>query len=235
MKIGKIILGVFAGLVVLVMISSAAGMRSRTTRIEGVPKPEPTGPVTVTALLRETQRILDENFPNGNWIDYDPETAAVQIYLYNDAFTVDALNAALQDIKYLNKWNATLQQLAELETETRARFAEYGHPELTTAISLVNPEDLSQIFATVSGGSVVFDLVDATPPGELISSGADRTRAAFGAADTRTFVVNTSSHKYHKPTCGAVREIKDDNRWDFVGTREEVEALGYEPCGLCGG
>ena len=36
-------------------------------------------------------------------------------------------------------------------------------------------------------------------------------------------------------TCGAVREIKDDNRWDFVGTREEVEALGYEPCGLCGG
>lgn len=232
MKIGKIILGVFAGLVVLVMISSAAGMRSRTTRIEGVPKPEPTGPVTVTALLRETQRILDENFPNGNWIDYDPETAAVQIYLYNDAFTVDALNAALQDMKYLNKWNATLQQLVELEGEVRARFAEYGHPELTTSISLVNPEDLSQIFATVAGGSVVFDLVDATPPGELIVSGAEQTRTVPGV---RSFVLNTNSHKYHKPTCGSVGEISTEHRRDYTGTVEEVEAMGYEPCGLCGG
>ena len=232
MKIGKIILGVFAGLVVLMMISSAAGMRSRTTRIEGVPKPEPTGPVTVTALLRETQRILDENFPNGNWIDYDPETAAVQIYLYNDAFTVDALNAALQDMKYLNKWNATTLQLLDLEAEIRVQFEKYGHPELTTSISLVNPEELSQIFATVSGGSVVFDLVDATPPGERIASGTDQTRAVPGL---RSFVLNTNSHKYHKPTCGSVGEISLEHRREYTGTVVEVEAMGYEPCGLCGG
>lgn len=232
MKIGKIILGVFAGLVVLVMISSAANMRAGTTRINATAKPEPTGPVAVTALLRETQRILDENFPNGNWIDYDPETAAVEIYLYNDAFAVDALNAALQDLKHLNKWNGILQQLVELETETRARFAEYGHPELTTSISLVNPEDLSQIFATVSGGSVVFDLVNETPPGELIASGAEQTRTAPGL---RSFVLNTNSHKYHKPTCGSVGEISPEHRQDYIGTTEDVEAMGYEPCGLCGG
>ena len=232
MKIGKIILGVFAGLVVLVMISSAANMRAGTTRINATAKPEPTGPVTVTALLRETQRILDENFPNGNWIDYDPETAAVQIYLYNNAFTVDALNAALQDMKYLNKWNATLQQLVELEGEVRARFAEYGHPELTTSISLVNPEDLSQIFATVAGGAVIFDLVDATPPGELIVFGTEQTRTVPGV---RSFVLNTNSHKYHKPTCGSVGEISPEHRRDYTGTVEEVEAMGYEPCGLCGG
>ena len=232
MKIGKIILGVFAGLVVLVMISSAANMRAGTTRINATAKPEPTGPVTVTALLRETQRILDENFPNGNWIDYDPETAAVQIYLYNDAFTVDALNAALQDLKYLNKWNATLQQLVELEGEVRARFAEYGHAELTTSVSLVNPEDLSQIFATVAGGAVIFDLVDASPSGELIVSGAEQTRTVPGV---RSFVLNTNSHKYHKPTCGSVGEISPEHRRDYTGTVEEVEAMGYKPCGLCGG
>lgn len=232
MKIGKIILGVFAGLVVLVMISSAANMRAGTTRINATAKPEPTGSVTVTALLRETQRILDENFPNGNWIDYDPETAIVQIYLYNDAFTVDALNAALQDMKYLNKWNATLQQLVELEGEIRARFAEYGHAELTTSVSLVNPEDLSQIFATVAGDAVIFDLVDATPSGELIVSGAEQTRTVPGV---RSFVLNTNSHKYHKPTCGSVGEISPEHRRDYTGTVEEVEAMGYEPCGLCGG
>lgn len=232
MKIGKIILGVFAGLVVLVMISSAANMRAGTTRINATAKPEPTGSVTVTALLRETQRILDENFPNGNWIDYDPETATVQIYLYNDAFTVDALNAALQDMKYLNKWNATLQQLVELEGEVRARFSEYGHPELTTSISLVNPEDLSQIFATVAGGAVIFDLVDATPPGELIVFGTEQTRTVPGV---RSFVLNINSHKYHKPTCGSVGEISPEHRRDYTGTVEEVEAMGYEPCGLCGG
>lgn len=235
MKFGKILLVVFAALVVFMMITSDAGMSAETTGIENIPKQEPTGPVTVTALIRETQRILNDNFPNGNWIDYDPETAFVDIYLYNSAFTVDALNAALQDIKYLRKWNDTKKQLVELDEVLRNRFNEYGHPELTTRISLVNPEDLSQIFATVSDGAVVYDLVDATPPGALIASGAQQTRAVYSAADTRTFIVNTSTHKFHKPTCGAVKEMKDDHRWDFVGSREELEALGYEPCGLCGG
>lgn len=55
------------------------------------------------------------------------------------------------------------------------------------------------------------------------------------ASPERTFVLNTSSHVYHKPGCSSAKNIKEANRGEFTGTREEVEAMGYEPCGRCGG
>ena len=55
------------------------------------------------------------------------------------------------------------------------------------------------------------------------------------SAGDASFVLNTSSHKYHDPGCSSVRKMDSANRWDYTGTREEVEALGYEPCQICGG
>lgn len=54
-------------------------------------------------------------------------------------------------------------------------------------------------------------------------------------AAERAFVLNTSSHVYHQPNCSSAKNIKDANRQEFTGTREEVEAMGYEACSRCGG
>ena len=48
-----------------------------------------------------------------------------------------------------------------------------------------------------------------------------------------TYVVNTNTEKFHYPTCKSVDKIKEKNRMDFVGTREELIAAGYSPCGNC--
>ena len=47
------------------------------------------------------------------------------------------------------------------------------------------------------------------------------------------YVLNTSSRKFHLPSCGGVGDIKESNRRDFTGTRDEIIAAGYEPCGRC--
>lgn len=47
------------------------------------------------------------------------------------------------------------------------------------------------------------------------------------------YVLNTSTRKFHLPGCSSVSTIKDSNRRDYEGTREEVIAMGYEPCGRC--
>lgn len=47
------------------------------------------------------------------------------------------------------------------------------------------------------------------------------------------YVLNTSSHKFHLPTCPSVESIKEDNRQDYTGTREDLIAQGYSPCGQC--
>lgn len=48
-----------------------------------------------------------------------------------------------------------------------------------------------------------------------------------------TYVVNTNTKKFHKPSCSSVKDIKDSNRWDFTGAREELLEKGYVPCKKC--
>ena len=52
------------------------------------------------------------------------------------------------------------------------------------------------------------------------------------AGETR-YVLNTRSGKYHLPDCSGVTTMSEDNRQDYTGTAEELEAMGYEPCGTC--
>lgn len=48
-----------------------------------------------------------------------------------------------------------------------------------------------------------------------------------------TYVINRNTGKFHYPTCRSVKDIKEKNRWDYSGTREEVISMGYEPCKQC--
>ena len=48
-----------------------------------------------------------------------------------------------------------------------------------------------------------------------------------------TYVLNTNSEKFHRPDCSSVSTMKNENRRDFYGTREEVMAMNYDPCGRC--
>ena len=49
----------------------------------------------------------------------------------------------------------------------------------------------------------------------------------------KDYVLNTNSHKFHYPSCSSVDSMKDSNKAFFHGTREEVIAKGYDPCGRC--
>ena len=47
------------------------------------------------------------------------------------------------------------------------------------------------------------------------------------------YVLNTSSMKFHLPSCSSVDTIDPANREDYTGTRDEVISMGYAPCGRC--
>ncbi len=47
------------------------------------------------------------------------------------------------------------------------------------------------------------------------------------------YVLNTSSKKFHLPDCSSVDSMSEKNRQEYHGTREELIAQGYEPCGSC--
>lgn len=52
-------------------------------------------------------------------------------------------------------------------------------------------------------------------------------------SDRMTYVVNTNTDKFHLPYCRSVEDIKEKNRWDFVGSREELIRFKYVPCKNC--
>ena len=47
------------------------------------------------------------------------------------------------------------------------------------------------------------------------------------------YIVNTNTGKFHYPSCSSVEDIKDKNRWDYTGSRDELISQGYVPCKRC--
>ena len=50
---------------------------------------------------------------------------------------------------------------------------------------------------------------------------------------TEGYVVNTSSGKFHKESCGQWQSIKEENRQMFDTTRSQMIAWNFEPAGCC--
>ena len=52
-------------------------------------------------------------------------------------------------------------------------------------------------------------------------------------ASQTDYILNTNTKKFHYPTCSSVNDMKEKNKQEFFGTRDETIALGYSPCGRC--
>ena len=59
------------------------------------------------------------------------------------------------------------------------------------------------------------------------------TRPEVESGAAITYVLNTNSHKIHKPTCGLVDGISAGNRQDYTGDMESLLSDGYTTCGNC--
>lgn len=51
--------------------------------------------------------------------------------------------------------------------------------------------------------------------------------------DGTTYVLNTNTHKFHRPTCSSIRLMKDSNKILSTDSRETIIAQGYSPCKNC--
>lgn len=61
----------------------------------------------------------------------------------------------------------------------------------------------------------------------------EETPAEQPAANVFTYVINTGSGIFHYPSCSSAKRISDANRSEYIGTRDDLIAQGYSPCGNC--
>lgn len=66
------------------------------------------------------------------------------------------------------------------------------------------------------------------PPIEIVPD-----RAMPVPDNTTTYILNTNTKKFHYPSCSSVKDMKDKNKQEYSGTRDEVIAMGYDPCKRC--
>ncbi len=57
--------------------------------------------------------------------------------------------------------------------------------------------------------------------------------AASPKADAVKYVLNTNTKKFHYPTCSSVGQMKQKNRRDYTGSRDDLISQGYDPCKRC--
>ncbi|MBR4473530.1 MAG: hypothetical protein IKS55_07810 [Oscillospiraceae bacterium] len=50
---------------------------------------------------------------------------------------------------------------------------------------------------------------------------------------TYSYILNTNTKKFHYPDCKSVKQMKEKNKSYYDGTRSEIIAMGYSPCGNC--
>ena len=47
------------------------------------------------------------------------------------------------------------------------------------------------------------------------------------------YILNTNTHKFHIPGCGSVKQMSEANKKAYSGNRDDVIAMGYDPCKKC--
>ena len=122
----------------------------------------------------------------------------------------------------------------------------YGHPtedalsRLRDADVKVFRTDLQGTIICVSDGENVSFTVERNedadtlaiptePPTEAPTEPEQTEPEATGT----DYVGNKSSKKFHYAWCSSVDKMKESNKYYYTGTREEMIAKGYEPCGNC--
>lgn len=59
------------------------------------------------------------------------------------------------------------------------------------------------------------------------------TPAPTATPKVEKYILNTNTYKFHEAYCSKAKSIKDSNRAEYSGTREELIQRGYEPCSVC--
>jgi len=137
----------------------------------------------------------------------------------------------------------------------------YGHPTDNTLsrlrdadVKVLRTDLQGDIYCTSDGKTVTFTTERVADESKLMKAGsvpvpettARATEAETTAKQTKEtdkyvtevtpgtdYVLNTNTKKFHYPSCGSVKKMKDKNKREYTGTRDEVIGMGYDPCGNC--
>lgn len=158
------------------------------------------------------QNDMNQNLPVYNAIDNN---------ISADPIVPSAENNYIPDAPVTNITNTepvSLPDMTEPAPVDNNSFDQFDEPEIDyTIIYDDDTENTYNNFDTYDNTNNNFDTYDNTEQQHTADS----------------YVLNTSSHKIHYPSCSAVRKIAPNNYATSNKTVNELVAEGYSTCGIC--
>lgn len=106
-------------------------------------------------------------------------------------------------------------------------------PVQSDAPSSPPPFQTAQVTPSPSPSPTPVETPEPEPPSPSVVPKTSVPSVAPQTTAQTTYILNTNTKKFHKPTCSSVDQMKESNKQAFTGTRDEAIARGYSPCGRC--
>ena len=143
----------------------------------------------------------------------------------------------------LSAWNGLVASLEDFSLNITNDIKSAGIDDISVVLILVDDRDTNKVLVAASGGVSTLDCVALSEKPSSNSSVNNDTptfsRSGSGSGSSQsserkiTYILNTKTKKFHQSFCDDVDEIKSSNKSTYTGTRAEVIAKGYSPCGHC--
>lgn len=109
----------------------------------------------------------------------------------------------------------------------------YGHPH-TEIISRLKKIGATVLRTDISGTIVIESDGDNVKLSENVETQTlDTSSYNNSSSEEVKYILNTSSKKIHLPDCGAVKDMKSENRAESYESIDQLLADGYAKCGSC--
>jgi len=113
----------------------------------------------------------------------------------------------------------------------------YGHPGTETMERIKNlgipvyRTDRQGIIRVESDGAQL--LWEQEPCNDFTAGEYQEEAIQTGTDQENLYLLNIKSMKFHLPSCSAASRMKEKNRREYIGSRDELIQQGYSPCGTC--
>lgn len=249
-------------LLCLVVFTVGVAMDSGPRKSEAIQLEEPVQEtkLSMDALLDTIEADMDDAY-DGHTITHDTDKLTVNVWRNSITETADTILAGSSDPKD-EDWTWLKTETEDTVRNICNTIKKSDSPSLSLELNVLDDTDHSRTLLTFTNSGISYDIVADTPvkeeeppaetpaaPEETKPEAPEAPASPSAPSDPVTppsapetapvqsagieYVLNTNTMKFHLPGCRDVNRISAQNRASFTGTRDQLLAKQYDPCGHC--
>ena len=147
--------------------------------------------------------------------------------------TTEATTAPTTEATTVATTEATTVATTEATTAPTTEATTAATTEATTVATTEAPVEVTTEPATEATTEATTVATTEAPTEIATEAATEAPTEASTEAIGNDYILNVKTHKFHYPSCGSVKQMKDENKGYYHGTRDDLIGMGYSPCGNC--